>query len=194
MEIVTPVHNRKAFTLRCLKSLSEINKSGLDIHVIVVDDGSTDGTGDEIRRNYPDVQIVNGDGNLWYAGGTNRGIEAALKRNPDYILAINDDSEFHPEFLQRMIKCSQQNTRSVVGALLLLRDDPDKVFAVAPKWQTWYGGWRQFRHLTVDTVPQKPWQVETIAGNCVLYPKQVIQEVGLMDERHFLLYADVEYL
>ncbi len=65
VEIVTPVHNRKATTLQCLKSLSRIDAEGLDIHVVVVDDGSTDGTGDAIRAEYPEVEVVRGDGSLW---------------------------------------------------------------------------------------------------------------------------------
>ena len=86
VEIITPVHNRRDITLQCLKSLARINSNALDIHIIIVDDGSTDGTSEAISANYPQVEIIKGDGNLWFTAGTNRGIEAALKHNPDYIL------------------------------------------------------------------------------------------------------------
>ena len=193
VEIITPVHNRRELTLQCLKSLSRIDRTGLDVHIIVVDDGSTDGTSDAVRKNFPEVEIVQGDGNLWYTAGTNLGIETALKYNPDYILAINDDSIFDEKFLQRMIECAEKHPRSVVGALLLLWDTPHKVFQVSPKWNVWKGGWHYWQNQTVWTIPQKPWEVEIIVGNCILYPVQTIKEVGLMDPTKSAQYGDAEY-
>src|SRR5688572_24373538 len=94
VEVVTPVHNRKELTLGCLRSLFSADSAGLDLHAIVVDDGSSDGTSAALRQEFPDVEIVRGDGSLWYTGGMNRGIEAAMKHDPDFVLAINNDSEF----------------------------------------------------------------------------------------------------
>ena len=191
--IVTPVHNRRELTLQCLQSLSRIKRDGLDIQIIVVDDGSTDGTSDAIRQRFPEVEIVEGDGNLWYTAGTNLGIETALKSNPDYILGINDDSIFDANFLQRMIECAEKYPRSVVGALLLLWDTPHKVFQVSPKWNVWRGGWRYWQEQTVWTVPNKPWAVEMIVGNCILYPAQVFKENGLMNPTKLAQYGDAEF-
>jgi len=194
VEIVMPVYNRKSITLQCLRSLSRIDCRGLQVHIIVVDDGSTDGTSDAIREQFPEVQLAPGDGNLWYTAGTNRGIQAALHREPDYILAINDDSIFHDQFLQRLVRCAENHPRSVVGPLLLLWDQPHKVFQVGARWDTWYGGWRQPRQLTVWTVPRQPWEVEIIVGNCVLYPVEAIRQLGLMNEKAFPYgFGDAEY-
>jgi GT2 family glycosyltransferase len=194
VEIVTPVHNRKVLTLRCLRSLSHINRAGLTTHVIVVDDGSTDGTSEEISRCFPDVEIIKGDGTLWFAGGTNCGIQAALKHNPDYILTINDDSIFHDCLVERLVGCAVAHPKSIVGALLLLWDRPHAVFQVGPRWDTWYGGWRHPTQLTAWTVPRESFDVEVIVGNCVLYPIEAILKNGLMNESILPhLTADVEY-
>jgi GT2 family glycosyltransferase len=193
VEIITPVHNRRDITLQCLKSLARINKNGLDVHIIIVDDGSTDGTSEAIVENYPEVEIVRGDGNLWFTAGTNRGIEAALKHNPDYILTINDDAVFDENFLQLMIETAEKNQRSIVGALLLLWDTPHKIFQVSPKWDFWAGGFRHWVQQTVWTIPKKAWEVELIVGNCVLFPVEAIKECGLMNEKRFPHFGDAEY-
>ncbi|MFN6963430.1 MAG: glycosyltransferase [Pyrinomonadaceae bacterium] len=191
--VVTPVYNRREITLQCLRSLSRINSDGLDVHVIVVDDASTDGTADAIRQEFPDVEIVAGTGDLWFTGGTNAGVRVALERDPKYVLMMNDDQVFDAEFLQSLVRTAERVPRSVVGSLLLLWDQPHKLFQTAPVWQTWRGGWQHWAHQTVWTIPDRPWEVDLIVGNCLLVPTEAIRECGLMDERRFPNFGDAEY-
>jgi GT2 family glycosyltransferase len=193
VEIVAPVHNRRDITLQCLRSLARINKDGLDVHIIIVDDGSTDGTSEAIKKQFPDVEIVKGDGNLWFTEGTNVGVRAALERNPDYVLTMNDDQIFDSQFLKFMVETAESNPHAVVGALLLLWDEPHKLFQVSPRWETLSGGWRHWTHQTIWTVPKKPWRVDLIVGNCVLFPAQAIREQGLMDSKRYPNFGDAEY-
>lgn len=193
IEIVTPVYNRKKLTLFCLKSISRLNCDGLDIHTIIVDDGSSDGTSEAIRENFPTVEIIKGDGNLWFTEGTNVGIRAALKHNPDYILLINDDQIFDTKAIKFMIETAEENPHSLVGPLLLLWDTPHKLFQVSPEWNTWMGGWRHWHQQTVWTIPKIPWEVDIIVGNCVLVPVQAIKEEGLMDSKRYPNFGDAEY-
>jgi GT2 family glycosyltransferase len=195
IEIVIPVYNRRETTLQALRSLARTDKTGLDVHIIIVDDGSTDGTGAAIRKNFPGVQVIDGDGTLHYAAGTNRGISAALERNPDFVVTMNDDAVFHDRFLQRLVKAANENPRSVVGALLLLWDEPHRVFQVGFKWETLSGGWSQPENLTVFDCPEKAFEVEGLAGNCVLFPVEAIKECGLMDEEKFPHgWGDIQYV
>lgn len=193
VEVVVPVHNRKRLTLQCLRSLRGADQSGLDVHIIVVDDGSTDGTSEAIHHQFPLAEVIVGDGNLWYTAGTNRGIQAAFSRRPDYVLAINDDQVFHAQALQRLVSCAQRHTKSVVGALLLDWNRPDHVMATGVRWDTWYGGWRHPQCLTAWNVPGDAWEVEIIVGNCVLFPIEAIEQIGLMNEKAFPMYGDAEY-
>ncbi len=193
--LVIPVHNRRETTLRALRSLARIRLRESDFRIIVVDDGSTDGTSEAIKENFPQVQLIAGDGTLHYAAGTNRGIEMALDWDPDYIVTMNDDSVFHEDFLQCLIDTAKANPRSVIGSLLLLWDQPHKVFQVGQKWNTLLGGWVFPADLTTFTVPEEPFQVECIVGNCVLFPAKAIRENGLLDEKRFPYgWGDAQYL
>lgn len=188
-----PVHNRREITLQCLRSLARINTEKLNIHIVIVDDGSTDGTTQAVRREFPDVEIVQGDGNLWFTEGTNVGVRATLKHNPDYVLMINDDQVFDSNFLQYMVETAQRYPRSIIGSVLLLWDTPHKLFQVAPKWDTWQGGWKLWEHQTIWTIPKKPWEVDIIVGNCVLVSSEAIREEGLMDSKRYPNFGDAEY-
>ena len=183
--IVIPVHNRRETTLQGLRSLSRINHQNIDVHTIIVDDGSTDGTAEAICAEFPEVEIISGDGTLHYAAGTNRGISAALDRKADFVLTGNDDSIFHDDFLVRLVGTANSNPRSVVGAMLLLWDRPQEVFQVGFKWDTFAGGWTQPQDKTVFDFQRHPFEVEGMAGNCVLIPADALRECGLMDEKKF---------
>lgn len=183
--LVIPVYNRRETTLQGLKSLSRTSAENLDVKIFVVDDASPDGTAEAVREKFPEVELIYGDGSLHYAAGTNRGIEAALKWNPDYVVTMNDDSVFHEQFLQRLVKTAEENPRSIIGALLLLWDEPHKVFQVGQKWKTLRGGWEMPENLTAFNVGRDAFEVECLVGNCVLFPSEAIRENGLMDEKKF---------
>ncbi len=193
VELVTPVHNRRDITLQCLRSLSRIDRTGLEIKINVVDDGSTDGTGEAVREQFPEVDVIEGDGSLWYTAGTNLGIKAALKRDPDYVLCFNDDSIFEESTVRGLVDCAERNPESVVGSLLLLWDEPEKIFQVAPFWNTLRGGWQHRTQLNVSNVPAAEFPVEMIVGNCVLYPREVFDRFGFPDPKISAQYGDAEF-
>ncbi len=193
VEAVTPVHNRRELTLECIKSLLSIDLKGIDLAITVVDDGSTDGTAEAVRSQFPEINIISGDGNLWYTGGMNVGIKAALKNEPDYILGFNNDSIFDPKFLLNMVETAEDIDRSVVGAVLIDWEDRRSVFQVSPKWNVWWGGMRHWRKQTIDTLPDSPWEVPIIVGNCVLMPVKAIKAAGLMDEKRLPQFGDAGF-
>ena len=183
--IVIPVYNRRDTTLQCLRSLERANLSDLEVMIYVIDDASTDGTGDMVREWFPDVVLIEGTGTLHYAAGTNRGLSAAMQWGPDYLVTMNDDAVFHRGFLQHLIETARSEKRSIVGSLLLLWDEPHRVFQVAPKWNTMKGGWVIPENLTIASMGAEPFKVEVIVGNCVLFPRNAIEECGFLDEKNF---------
>jgi glycosyltransferase involved in cell wall biosynthesis/GT2 family glycosyltransferase len=180
--VAVAVHNRRAITIAWLDSLLASDLTGIDLRVVVVDDGSTDRTADALRERWPEIDLLTADGTLYYAKGTNRAIERTLEHDPDYVLVVNDDTLYAPDALVRLLRCAQRHPRSVVGPLLVSSTDPERVYQVFPRWHTRYGGWRHRHALRADEVPEETLDVELIVGNCVLVPAAAIREIGLMDE------------
>jgi hypothetical protein len=106
---------------------------------------------------------------------------------------MNDDQVFDADFLRFLVETAENNPRSVVGPLLLLWDQPHKVFQVAPVWNSWLGGWQHWHQQTTWTVPDVTWEVELIVGNCVLVPVKAIRECGLMNSKRYPNFGDAEY-
>jgi GT2 family glycosyltransferase len=96
LSIIIPVFNGIEYTKKCLNylkdTLSPVNNEEFQSCIVVVDDGSTDGSSEWIKNNYPEVIICQGDGNLWWSGGINMGIHHAIEvLKTDYILLWNND-------------------------------------------------------------------------------------------------------
>src|SRR5687768_11882173 len=98
--VVIPVFNRKHFTRECLSALE--NQTYKDYTIVVVDDGSTDGTSEMIHDEFPEVTVLKGTGNLFWTASVNMGIRHALQNGADYVLTLNNDGFPHQTFLQSM--------------------------------------------------------------------------------------------
>ena len=181
--IAVAVHQRRATTVAWLRSLLATDHDGLDLHLVLVDDGSTDGTADAVREVWPSAEIITADGHQFYARGTNLAIERALTGRPDFVLLANDDTVVDRNALRYLVACARTHPRSVVGPVLVHDDEPDRVFQTYPRWQTRYGGWRHRQHLRASSLPDQPLEVEVIVGNCILAPAEAIAEGGLLDDR-----------
>lgn len=189
--VVVPAFNRCEKTLRFLRCFQAVGYANR--RIVIVDDGSTDGTEFAIRVNFPDVMVLKGDGNLWWSGGTNLGIEHALCNGADYVLTINDDGVMEPDFLQRMVDVAKTDPRYIVGCRLHCQDRRDQVWSIGTAL-TFRGG-EIFRlnfagcswPTMAGTIPN-PYPVDTMPGNGVLIPRGVFEQVGLYDARNMPQY------
>src|SRR3954470_22920286 len=98
--VVVLTWNARADTLRCLASLRSIEWQ--DLIVVVVDNGSIDGTLAAVRESFPDVVIVGNGENLGFAEGNNRGIRVALELGADAVLVLNNDAEVEPAVIAEL--------------------------------------------------------------------------------------------
>jgi len=188
---VVPAFNRCAKTLRFLQLFKDVDYPNK--RVIVCDDGSTDNTFFNIRLNFPDVEVLRGNGHLWWSGGTNMAIRRALDAGADYILTINDDSVMDPAFLREMVAIAQKNPKYIVGCRIHREDLPDRIWAIgtSPVFRGYEIFELNFWDQRWDDVKDKlenPYPVHTMPGNGVLIPRSVFEEAGFYDERHMPQY------
>lgn len=187
--VLATCFNRRDTTLRGLDALRTA-AAELDYHVYLVDDGSTDGTGDAVRREFPEVTVADGDGSLFWNRGMLKAWRTALVHDLDYYLLFNDDLELLPNSLTRLFDFQQEMEAEHGPKVISLGKvvDPDSGavtyggYVVAP-------GWSRLRFArAADAVP-----CDTMNGNCVLIPARAVAEIGLLSDRYSHYFGDIDY-
>ncbi|HMV46842.1 MAG TPA: glycosyltransferase [Blastocatellia bacterium] len=115
--ILLPVHNRRETTRRFLECLRA--QTFQDYHLLLIDDGSTDGTAEMAREFISTLTVLGGSGDWWWAGSLQQGIEWLKQRNAvseSFVLMINDDVTFEPQFLERAVALLQSAPRTLLLA------------------------------------------------------------------------------
>lgn len=185
--------NGKSDTLDCLRSLEAAGWPKDGDAVVVVDNGSSDGTLEEVERLFPwAVRIQNG-ANLGFAGGNNAGLRWALERGYRYAMLLNNDTEVPPGCLEALV--AYMDAHADVGAvqpLLVLHGDRARIDSTGQELFSLPGARDRDIGRPVAEAPSEP---EPIFGPCAaaaVYRSPVLEECGLLDEDFFVLLEDVD--
>lgn len=189
--IVIAIHDRLAATLECLECIAK--QTNRDFKIVIVDDGSTDGSGTVIRQRYPAITVLQEDGNLWWTGAMAKGVDYVLARaqDADYLLSLNNDVTFAPDYLERLVQTSAQYGQAIVGSLCKDVLPPHDVLDAGITMD-----WYKYRYGQLAYAETKPVAegVDTISGRGVLIPVSVIKRIGNFDYRSLPHYgADYEF-
>lgn len=187
----------------CLKSIFE-NVKNMTFEVIVIDNASKDGSADMVEKEFPDAMLIRSQENLGFTRGYNLGLKQA---KGDFLMIANSDLELLPGSAAGMMEFLQKHPEvGMVGPKLI---SPDGTVQVnGQRFPTFLrevlGLTRLYRNrfirdwhdmnlgplrtdFTVDA------EVDALAGACMMMPRSVVEAVGLLDERFFMYYEDVDW-
>lgn len=201
-------YNGTANTIECLRSLQQLHQRQALVHVVVVDNNSKQPI--NVRaRDFPGlpITVIKNNKNLGFSGGHNVGIRYALQHDADYIMLLNNDTLANRNLTDELMKViMSDDTIGIVGPKIYFskgfeyhkdryeRNDLGKVL--------WYAGgimdWDNVHgfHRGVDEVDFGQYDrleaTEFVSGCCMVIAKDAFKKVGMLDERYFLYYEDID--
>ena len=193
--ILLPIHNGLDFTQKCLENLQnnfdnpEVNRE--DFTLIVIDDGSTDGSAQWIEKHYAKTVILKGDGTLWWSGGINKGIEYALNQPmTSHILMWNNDIFIKSDYLFNLYNALiHYPDNTLIGSKIYFADDPSTIWVMGGIFNRKTG--KKYIHGTLQTDSPKyniPFQADWLTGMGTIVHRNVFEKIGLMDAQNFPQY------
>jgi GT2 family glycosyltransferase len=181
-------------TLACLSSLAAVTYE--PISVVVVDNGSRDGTVDAVRAAFPSVELLPQPTNLGFAEGNNVGIRHALARGSEYVLVLNNDTRVDPGFLEPLLAAAEAHSDAgAVCPKILFDDAPDRIWFAGAGYDARRGyqgrlaGYGARDSAAFDGVRES----DRATGTAMLVPAAVLERVGGFDRDLFAYSEDVDW-
>jgi len=178
-------------TLECLESIHRLEYP--DFGVIVVDNGSRDGSAAILRRAYPQIALIENRRNLGYSAGNNQGMRRAWEDGADYVWLLNNDTVVEPDSLGKLVEEAERSPETgLISPVVHHYEDRERVqfmgsyfdyatheLVSVRRWSELDDEWVQ-RHLVL-------W------GTALLIRKSVVDAIGYLSEEYFAYHEDCDY-
>ena len=184
--------NGKRDSVACLESLAQLDYPNYD--VILVDNGSTDGSAPYLRERFPTILYLEIPHNLGFAGGNNIGMQHALNRGAEFILLLNNDTVVSADLLTRFVHAFDDHPQAgILGANIYLFDQRDTLDHLGGMWNKSAAnvdlvGFREKRAADGPCT-----HLDYVCGACMIIKKTVIETIGLMEADYFLYWEENDY-
>lgn len=160
--------------------------------VIVVENGSTDGSLDFIRDNYPETELVVHKKNLGFAGGVNSGIKRAKELGSSYVALLNNDAVPDKDWLKELVRTLESDDKLAAAASLILSGDHNKIDSTGDFYTTWGLPFNRDRDLPSDKVSRGSGLVFGPSAGAAMYRIAALEDVGMFDEAFFAYHEDAD--
>jgi len=197
LSIVIVSWNTKEYILLCLTSIFEKGQ-GMGSEVILVDNGSRDGSGSEVKRAFPFVHVIQNEENLGFSKAVNQGLQKASGR---YVLLLNPDTQVKNGAIRQLVSFMDECSDAGVAGAQLLNGDGSKQNSIAnfPSLATELFNKSLLRRLFPKKFPGKernypePVEVDSVIGACMMVRRVALEQVGLLDEDYFLFLEETDW-
>jgi GT2 family glycosyltransferase len=187
--VVVPNWNGKDSIQTCLDSLLI---QTLKPHIIVVDNGSVDGSLELIKNNYPDIDLIANQNNLGFAGGVNKGIERAIELKLDYVALFNDDAVADKNWLSYLVKSLGNNDNTGIATCKFMTIDRKRFDSTGDLYTTWGLPYPRGRDEPISTKYDDLTDIFAASGGASIYRIKMLKQIGLFDKDFFAYYEDVD--
>ena len=176
----------------CLESLMAIDYTNYTI--LVIDNDSSDGSGEMVKNDYPDIEFLQLRQNFGYSGGYNRCFDYLRDKEPEYILLLNNDTEVEPDILNCFIEAMEHyGSQNIYGAKVFYHHNPKKIWYAGGNINLKYG-WISHRGIRRMDSKEYSLPIETdyITGCCLFTSMEVINQLNGFDEQFNMYGEDVD--
>lgn len=192
--VVVLAWNHKEDTVECLESLKLTDYQKL--HLIVVDNGSTDGTHELLRRDFPEVEVVRSSTNLGIAGGYNLGLEKALKSGGEYVVIANNDIVVDPAMIRNLLNSLNYDGQAGMGMPKIYHyyGDRSRLWCTGARWRRFPPGVKMMGVNARDSRRfTRPANLEFAPSCCLIIRSEALRQVGLFDRGYHFYYDDWDF-
>jgi GT2 family glycosyltransferase len=191
--IIVLTWNNYDLTRDCLESLRKIDYENYE--VVLVDNGSADGSAERLASEFPEARLIKNEKNLGFPGGNNVAIRDAMQRNPDYFLLLNNDTLVATDFLSKLVAVAESDERiGIVNPKILYFEPADRIWFGGGYYKPWWstGKVRGVNRRDVGKYNETS-EISFVTGCAFLIKTRVVRQIGLLDERFFLGFEDLDW-
>lgn len=176
----------------CLDSLSR--QSYANHKVLMVDNGSTDGSPDFVSARYPQIEIIRNGRNLGFAGGNNVGMRFALESGCEYVCLLNNDTEADGGWLERLVAFAEGNRDAgVLASKMLYFYSRDFINSMGTCLTRLAVGWDQYDGRLDDEDFSTPQEAIAACGGAFFIRADALKKTGLFDPHYFMYMEDTDF-
>jgi GT2 family glycosyltransferase/protoporphyrinogen oxidase len=190
--IVVLAWNNYEDTAECLASLTKTAYA--HYRIVLVDNGSTDGTPDRVRATFPDVDVVENGANLGVPTGYNVGFRYALRHGADYVLMLNNDTTVDPTMVAHLVEAARKNPDAgILSPIFYYYDHPQDVWASGARYRRFPPAIIPEMRVFPITHAGKYYELEYAISCGLLITRRAFEMVGLFDENFLFLWDDYDF-